>query len=178
MEFDVIIEIPAGSRNKYEMDHERGRIRLDRMLFTATRYPADYGYLEGTLGADGEPLDALVLTGEPIYPGVVIRVRAIGMFRMSDESGADDKVLCVPAADPRAAHLRELEDVPGYDRLEIEHFFEVYKELEPGKSVDGAGWADRAAAEVEILASRRRAAAAPIGRLSPIAGSGGHAYCA
>lgn len=158
MEFDVIIEIPAGSRNKYEMDHERGRIRLDRTLFTATRYPADYGYLEGTLGADGEPLDALVLTGEPIYPGVVIRVRPLGMFRMSDEAGEDAKVLCVPAADPRVAHLRELEDVSGFDRLEIAHFFNVYKALEPGKSVEGAHWANRAEAEAEVIASRRRAA--------------------
>jgi inorganic pyrophosphatase len=158
MEFDITIEIPAGSRNKYEMDHARGRIRLDRMLFTATRYPADYGYLDDTLGADGEPLDALVLTGEPIFPGVVIRVRALGMFRMSDEAGRDDKVLCVPAADPRVAHLRELEDVSEFDRLEIAHFFEVYKELEPGKSVDGAAWVGRAAAEAEILASRERAA--------------------
>jgi inorganic pyrophosphatase len=158
MEFDVTIEIPAGSRNKYEMDHARGRIRLDRMLFTATRYPADYGYVDETLGADGEPLDALVLTGEPIFPGVVIRVRAIGMFRMSDEAGRDDKVLCVPAADPRVAHLRELEDVSEFDRLEIAHFFEVYKDLEPGKSVEGAEWVGRAAAEAEILASRERAA--------------------
>ena len=157
MDFDVIIEIPAGSRNKYEMDHARGRIRLDRMLFTATRYPADYGYLDGTLGADGEPLDALVLTGEPIYPGVVIRARPLGMFRMSDEAGMDDKVLCVPAADPRVSHLRELGDVPGYDRLEIAHFFNVYKALEPGKSVEGAHWAGRDEAEAEVLASRRRA---------------------
>jgi inorganic pyrophosphatase len=158
MEFDVTIEIPAGSRNKYEMDHARGRIRLDRMLFTATRYPADYGYLDGTLGEDGEPLDALVLNGEPIFPGVVIRVRALGMFRMRDEAGLDDKVLCVPAADPRVDHLRELKDVSAFDRLEIAHFFEVYKDLEPGKSVDGAGWADRPAAEAEIIASRRRGA--------------------
>ncbi|HEX4788271.1 MAG TPA: inorganic diphosphatase [Actinospica sp.] len=157
MEFDVTIEIPAGSRNKYEMDRVRSRIRLDRMLFTATRYPADYGYLDGTLGLDGEPLDALVLNGEPIFPGVVILARALGMFRMSDESGRDDKVLCVPATDPRVSHLHELEDVPEFDRLEFAHFFKVYKELEPGKSVDGAAWAGRAAAEAEILASRRRA---------------------
>jgi inorganic pyrophosphatase len=167
MEFDVTIEIPAGSRNKYEMDHARGRIRLDRMLFTATRYPADYGYVDDTLGADGEPLDALVLTGEPIFPGVVIRVRAIGMFRMSDEAGRDDKVLCVPAADPRVAHLRELEDVSEFDRLEIAHFFEVYKDLEPGKSVEGAAWAGRAAAEAEILASRQRAVASAWGAGAP-----------
>ncbi|MFI9719668.1 inorganic diphosphatase [Streptomyces sp. NPDC052396] len=158
MDFDVVVEIPQGSRNKYEMDHQRGRIRLDRLLFTSTRYPADYGYVEGTLGADGEPLDALVLAGgEPTFPGVVIRCRAIGMFRMRDEQGEDIKVLCVPAADPRQEHLRDLRHLPQFDRLEIQHFFEVYKELEPGKSVDGACWGDRAAAEREITASRARA---------------------
>ncbi|MEV5509977.1 inorganic diphosphatase [Streptomyces orinoci] len=157
MDFDVVVEIPQGSRNKYEMDHERGRIRLDRLLFTSTRYPADYGYIEGTLGADGEPLDALVLaSGEPTFPGVVIRCRAIGMFRMHDEQGEDIKVLCVPAADPRQEHLRDLRHLQQFDRLEIQHFFEVYKELEPGKSVDGACWGDRSAAEREITVSRDR----------------------
>ncbi|MCC3770429.1 inorganic diphosphatase [Streptomyces sp. UNOC14_S4] len=165
MDFDVVVEIPQGSRNKYEMDHERGRIRLDRLLFTSTRYPADYGYVEGTLGADGEPLDALVIAGEPTFPGVVIRCRAIGMYRMRDEQGADDKVLCVPASDPRHEHMRDLRHLPEYDRLEIQHFFEVYKELEPGKSVDaGACWSDRAAAEAEILASAERARAAKRGQ--------------
>jgi inorganic pyrophosphatase len=157
VQFDVVVEIPQGSRNKYEMDHARGRIRLDRMLFTATRYPADYGYIEGTIGADGEPLDALVLTPEPLFPGVLVNSRAVGMFRMSDELGQDDKVLCVPATDPRAAFLQDLGDVPAHDRMEIQHFFEVYKDLEPGKSVEGAHWTDRAAAEAEITASRERA---------------------
>ena len=106
MEFDVVIEIPKGQRNKYEMDHETGRIRLDRMLFTSTRYPADYGFVEDTLADDGDPLDALVLLEEPTFPGCLIRCRAIGMFRMRDEKGADDKVLCVAATDPRMAHLR------------------------------------------------------------------------
>ncbi|MEV8475037.1 inorganic diphosphatase [Streptomyces sp. NPDC051173] len=168
MDFDVVVEIPQGSRNKYEMDHERGRIRLDRLLFTSTRYPADYGFIEETLGADGEPLDALVLAGEPTFPGVVIRCRAIGMYRMRDEQGEDDKVLCVPANDPRHEHMRDLRHLPEYDRLEIQHFFEVYKELEPGKSVDsGARWADRAAAEAEIAASAGRAAAAKAGQQRP-----------
>src|SRR5688572_28291889 len=103
MHFDVTIEIPQGSRNKYEVDHATGRIRLDRMLFTATRYPADYGYIEDTLGEDGDPLDALVLLEEPTFPGCLIRCRALGMFRMRDEAGGDDKVLCVPAGDQRAA---------------------------------------------------------------------------
>ena len=156
MEFDVLIEIPAGSRNKYEVDHVSGRIRLDRKLFTSTRYPNDYGYIEGTLGQDGDPLDAMVLLDEPTFPGCLIECRAIGMFRMSDEAGGDDKVLCVPSGDPRMEHIRDIHHVPEFDRLEIQHFFEVYKDLEPGKSVEGASWVGRAEAEAEILASRRR----------------------
>ena len=157
MEFDVLIEIPKGTRNKYELDKETGRIRLDRMLFTSTRYPADYGFIENTLGLDSDPLDALVLLDEPTFPGCLIKCRAIGMFRMKDEKGGDDKVLCVPAQDPRVAHLRDIEDVPEFDRLEIQHFFEVYKDLEPGKSVEGATWVGRTEAEAEIDESRRRA---------------------
>ena len=161
MEFDVIIEIPKGQRNKYEMDHATGRIRLDRMLFTSTRYPSDYGFIEDTLADDGDPLDALVLLEDPTFPGCLIHCRAIGMFRMRDEMGADDKVLCVAATDPRMGHLRDIDDVSGYDRLEIQHFFEVYKELEPGKKVEGFDWAGREEAEAEIEASRRRAEAHP-----------------
>lgn len=97
MEFDVVVEIPKGHRNKYEMDHKTGRIRLDRTLFTATAYPADYGFIEGTLALDGDPLNALVLVDEPTFPGCLIRCRPIGMFRMVDEHGQDDKVLCVRA---------------------------------------------------------------------------------
>jgi len=156
MEFDVIVEIPQGSRNKYEMDHETHRIRLDRMLFTATRYPADYGYVDGTLGRDGDPLDALVLVGEPTYPGCAINCRAVGVFLMSDEKGPDEKVLCVPAHDPRYDAFQDIDDVPEFDLLEITHFFEVYKDLEPGKSVEGSHWEGRDAAYAEIEASRRR----------------------
>jgi inorganic pyrophosphatase len=163
VEFEVIIEIPKGQRNKYEMDHVTGRIRLDRMLFTSTRYPSDYGFVEDTLADDGDPLDALVLLEEPTFPGCVIRCRAIGMFRMRDEKGADDKVLCVAATDPRMERLQDIEDVPAFDRLEIQHFFEVYKELEPGKSVEGFSWVGRAAAEAQIEDCRRRAADQPHG---------------
>src|SRR4051812_11220604 len=106
VEFDVTIEIPKGPRNKYEVDHETGRIRLDRRLFTSTSYPADYGFIENSLGQDGDPLDALVILDEPTFPGCLITCRAIGMFRMTDEAGGDDKVLCVPASDPRVEHLR------------------------------------------------------------------------
>jgi len=142
MEFDVLIEIPRGSRNKYEVDHHTGLIRLDRTL--------------DTLGEDGDPLDALVLVLEPTFPGCLIRSRPIGMFRMTDEKGGDDKILCVPATDPRQEHLRDLHHLPQFDRMEIEHFFLIYKELEPGKSVEGSSWADRAAAEAEVEASRQR----------------------
>jgi inorganic pyrophosphatase len=158
--FDVVIEIPKGQRNKYEMDHESGRIRLDRMLFTSTRYPADYGFIEHTLADDGDPLDALVLLEEPTFPGCLIRCRAIGMFRMRDEKGGDDKVLCVAATDPRMAHLRDIEDVSEFDRLEIQHFFEVYKALEPGKEVEAAKWVNRQAAydEIDACVARLRLA--------------------
>ena len=105
MEFDVTIEIPKGQRNKYEVDHETGRIRLDRLLFTSMAYPADYGYVEDSLGEDGDPLDALVLLDEPTFPGCLVRARPIGMFHMRDEAGGDDKILCVPAGDPRKAHI-------------------------------------------------------------------------
>jgi len=157
VDFDVTIEIPKGGRNKYELDHTTGRIRLDRTLFTATQYPADYGFIEETLGEDGDPLDALVLLQEPTFPGCLIRCRAIGMYRMTDEAGRDDKVLCVPAGDPRQDHLRDIHHLSEYDRLEIQHFFEVYKDLEPGKSVEGASWVGRTEAEDEIRASRKRA---------------------
>ena len=156
MDFNVTVEIPKGTRNKYEVDHESGRIKLDRTLFTATRYPADYGFIDNTLGEDGDPLDALVLIDEPTFPGCLIRCRAIGMFHMRDEQGGDDKVMCIPAGDPRLDHLQDLEDIGEFYRLEIQHFFETYKDLEPGKSVEGAHWAGREAAEAEITASFQR----------------------
>ncbi|CAB5241286.1 unannotated protein [freshwater metagenome] len=156
MVFDVLVEIPSGSRNKYEVDHESGKIRLDRMLFTSTRYPWDYGFVENTLGQDGDPLDALVMLDEPTFPGCLVSCRVIGMFRMTDEAGGDDKLLCVPAGDVRKEHIRDITDVTEFDLLEIKHFFEVYKDLEPGKSVEGAMWVGREEAEAEIEASYAR----------------------
>ena len=157
MEFYVTVEIPKGARNKYEVDHETGRIRLDRLLFTSMSYHADYGYVEDSLGEDGDPLDALVLLEEPTFPGCQVLARPIGVFHMTDEAGGDDKLLCVPANDPRQAHITELEHVNEFDRLEIQHFFETYKDLEPGKSVEGAEWVGREQAEEEIRASMERA---------------------
>jgi inorganic pyrophosphatase len=150
MIFDVVIEIPAGSRNKYEIDHDSGKIRLDRMLFTSTRYPYDYGFVENTLSLDGDPLDALVMLDEPTFPGCVVSCRAIGMLRMTDEKGGDDKLLCVAAGDIRKDYLTDIADLPKYELEEIKHFFEVYKSLEQNKSVHGGDWVNQKAAEDEI----------------------------
>jgi len=155
--FDVTIEIPRGTKNKYEMDHETGRIRLDRTLFTSTQYPYDYGFIEQTLGEDGDPLDAMVIVPEPTFPGCLIKCRAVAMFRMRDENGGDDKLLCLPVADTRSNYMDNIDDVPEYTLLEIEHFFTVYKDLEPGKSVEGATWVGRKAAEDEVRKSYARA---------------------
>jgi inorganic pyrophosphatase len=150
MIFDVVIEIPAGSRNKYEIDHNSGKIRLDRMLFTSTRYPYDYGFVENTLSLDGDPLDALVMLDEPTFPGCVVSCRVIGMLRMTDEKGGDDKLLCVAAGDIRKDYLTDISDLPTFELEEIKHFFEVYKSLEPNKSVHGGDWVNQGAAEQEI----------------------------
>ncbi|MBY8849794.1 inorganic diphosphatase [Saccharothrix sp. MB29] len=154
MEFDVTIEIPKGVRNKYEMDHKTGRIRLDRTLFTATQYPADYGFVDDTLGEDGDPLDALVLVQEPTFPGCLIRSRAIGMFRMTDEKGGEQAALRRRRTRARApAH--DIHHLSEFYRLEIQHFFESHG-LEPGKSVECATWVGRTEAEAEIVRSYQR----------------------
>jgi inorganic pyrophosphatase len=152
----VVVEIPTGSRNKYEFDPEIGAMVLDRMLFTATRYPADYGYIDGTLGGDGDPLDALVFVGEPTFPGCRIRVRPVGLFRMADEKGEDLKILCVPLRDPMWSHVHELEDLLPTLRAEIEHFFTVYKELEH-KATHTWGFGGRNEALRAIEDARQRA---------------------
>ena len=156
MEFDVVIETPKGSRNKYEVDHETGRVKLDRYLFTPMAYPTDYGFIENTLGEDGDPLDALVLLPEPLFPGVLVEVRPVAMFQMTDEAGGDDKVLCVPAGDGRWDHIKELADVPTFELEAIKHFFVHYKDLEPGKYVKAADWVGRDKAEAELKASIER----------------------
>jgi inorganic pyrophosphatase len=157
VEIEVIVEIPQGSRNKYEMDHASGRIRLDRMLFTSTSYPLDYGFVPGTLAEDGDPLDAMVLLEEPTFPGCLVVARPVAVFWMLDEHGPDAKILTVPARDPRYAATRGLADVPGHLTAEIGHFFDIYKELEPGKGTDVRGWQDCAAAEEVIGAASVRA---------------------
>ncbi len=153
---DVVIEIPQGSRNKYEMDHESGVIRLDRRLFSATVYPADYGFVPHTLSEDGDPLDALVVLEEPTFPGCWITARPVGVFWMQDEAGPDAKILCVPAGDPRWEQIQDIEDFQEHLVEEIEHFFDVYKSLEPDKQMATRGYEGRAAAWAEIEASRAR----------------------
>ncbi|QQG95657.1 inorganic diphosphatase [Mycobacteroides chelonae] len=156
MEFDVTIEIPKGQRNKYEVDHVTGRVRLDRYLYTPMAYPTDYGFIENTLGEDGDPLDALLLLPEPVFPGVIVEARPVGMFKMVDDGGGDDKVLCVPAGDPRWDHIQDIGDVSSFELDAIKHFFVHYKDLEPGKFVEAADWVGRAEAEAEVTASFER----------------------
>jgi inorganic pyrophosphatase len=150
----IVVEIPKGSRNKYETDPETGHLVLDRMLFTSMMYPADYGYIEGTLGGDGDALDALVFVGEPTFPGCRIVARPVGLFRMTDEEGPDEKILCVPLRDPMWSRIRALGDLNPNLLNEIEHFFQVYKDLEE-KKVDTAGFGDREEALVVIAEARR-----------------------
>jgi inorganic pyrophosphatase len=153
---DVVVEIPRGSRNKYEYDHEQGVIRLDRRLFSATVYPADYGFIPETLGEDGDPLDALILLDDPTFPGCWVSARPVGVFWMEDDKGPDAKIICVAAGDPRWEEVVEIEDVPELFRAEIEHFFNVYKMLEPGKYSSTRGYEGTAAAWAEIDAALAR----------------------
>jgi inorganic pyrophosphatase len=165
-EFDVVVEIPAGSRNKYVMDHRVGRIRLERQLFTSTCYPADYGYIPGTVAADGDPLDAVVLLDAPTFPGIEIGVRPVGVYHSRDELGVDEKILCVSAGDSRYDRIRGLADVAPERLEEIGHFFDVYLDTEPGRHSHPGLWADRAAAEAVIGAARGRHARA-VARTDP-----------
>ncbi len=157
---DVYVEIPKGSRNKYEWDHHTRRFKLDRMLFSAVHYPGDYGFVLDTFGHDGDPLDALVILGEPTFPGCTITARVFGAFWMTDDKGRDTKILCVPDTDPRWAHVRELADVPGHMLKEVEHFFSIYKDLER-KKVSVEGFGQRSEALAEIAADRERFATMP-----------------
>lgn len=152
--FEVVVEIPQGSRNKYEIDHDSGAAWLDRHLFAATVYPAEYGFFPHTLAEDGDPLDALVLLEDPTFPGCHVRARPVAQLEMSDEAGRDLKILCVPAGDPRWAHIQDVEDVDRFLLAEVTHFFRVYKDLEPGKGSRIGDWAGRADALDSIAAAR------------------------
>jgi len=151
----VMIEIPKGSRNKYEYDKEKRVLRFDRMLFSAVHYPSDYGFIPDTVAQDGDPLDALVLVWEPTFPGCLIEARPVGLFKMWDEKGLDEKILCVPVSDPLWNYIESLADVPPHLLKEIAHFFAIYKDLEE-KKTGVEGWEDRDAAVKVIRESEHR----------------------
>lgn len=153
MLIDMVVEIPKGSRNKYEIDHETGRIYLDRMLFTATRYPADYGYVPDTLADDGDALDALALVSEPTFPGCWVTIKPIGLFVMEDQGKEDLKILGVPTGDPVWKDVERLSDIPSHLLHELEHFFTIYKDLE-GKKTAVDGWREVAEAHEAIDRAR------------------------
>jgi inorganic pyrophosphatase len=154
-ELIAVVEIPKGVRNKYEYDPELGGIKFDRLLMSAAPYPADYGYIPDTLGRDGDVLDALVCLTEPTFPGCLIPVKPVGMFKMRDEQGVDDKIICVPLADPNWNHYDELDALPELLRQEIEQFFSIYKDLEHKEVIVG-GWCSSDDAMKEIDAARER----------------------
>ena len=155
-----VVEIPKGSRNKYEFDPDLGGIKFDRLLMSAATYPTDYGYLRDTLAEDGDPIDALVCLTEPTFPGCLIPIRPIGMFIMSDEKGPDDKIVCVPVNDPYWNGYREVEDLPELLRQEIEQFFSIYKVLE-NKKVEVGDWRSRTDALEAIADAEERFRARP-----------------
>jgi inorganic pyrophosphatase len=150
---EVVVEIPRGSRNKYEFDKERGVVVLDRVLYSSVHYPTDYGFVPGTLSEDGDPLDALVVVHEPTFPGCHILARPIGVLGMSDEKGPDTKILAVPVGDPRFDSIRDLGDIDQHWLREIENFFETYKQLED-KFTQVIGWQDATVAEQVIKQAR------------------------
>ncbi len=152
---EVMVEIPKGSRNKYEYDKDRKMFRFDRTLFSAVHYPCDYGFILNTLAQDDDPLDALVLVWEPTFPGCLIQTKPVGCFKMWDEKGPDEKILCVPVNDPVWSFVESLDDVPPHLLREIEHFFSIYKELE--EKITGIdGWVELAPAKRIILEAQQR----------------------
>jgi inorganic pyrophosphatase len=154
-ELTCIVEIPKGSRNKYEYDPELGAIKLDRFISASVVYPTDYGYVPETLAPDGDPLDVLVCVSEPTFPGCLVVTKAVGLFKMSDEKGPDDHVVCVPCDDPGWNHFEDVDDLPRQLRAEIGHFFAVYKDLDPDRHSEVTGWAGRDAALETVEAARQ-----------------------
>jgi inorganic pyrophosphatase len=151
---NVIVEVPKGSRNKYEYDHQSKRIKLDRVLFSAVHYPADYGYIENTIAEDGDEVDVLVLISEPTFPGCLIEAKPIGVLKMRDEKGIDNKILAVPLKDPLYQHINDIHDIAPHLLTEIENFFMTYKKLE-SKVVETDGWSDLKKT-LEYLNSRKK----------------------
>ena len=143
---EAIVEIPRGSRNKYEIDHATGTIYLDRVLFSSIHYPTDYGFIPNTKSSDGDPLDVLILVEEPTFPGCSIQIRPIGVLLMRDEKGLDEKILGVPLADPRFNGIKDIAHVQKHWLIEIENFFNIYKVLEK-KEAEVEAWEDSTAAK-------------------------------
>jgi len=156
MTVKCVVEIPKGSRNKYEYDPDAGGITLDRFLSSSVVYPTDYGFVPQTLALDGDTLDALICVSEPTFPGCIVMCKPIGLFEMEDEKGIDSKVLCVPCDDPGWNTLERVDDLPEVLRNEIAQFFDIYKDLEPGKETSVKGWRDKDAALEEISSARKR----------------------
>ena len=157
--YDAIIEIPKDSRVKYELDHETGRPMLDRVLYTPMAYPTNYGFIDNSLADDGDPIDVLLLLEFPLFPGTGAKVRPVAVFKMTDDGGGDAKVIAVPAKDPRWDWIQDLADLPEFTVKSIEHFFEHYKDLEPGKWVKVDNWGDAARAKEMIVEAIERAKA-------------------
>jgi inorganic pyrophosphatase len=147
---NAVVEIPKGSRNKYEYDKELCVLRLDRVLYSSVHYPADYGFVPSTLSSDGDPLDVLIMINEPTSIGILIDVRPIGVFYMVDEKGEDEKIIAVPCRDPFYGFINDISDVPRHFTREVDHFFSVYKELE-GKRVKTFGYKGVEEAEQVIV---------------------------
>jgi inorganic pyrophosphatase len=153
--FDAFVEIPAGSRNKYEYDFDLKRLRFDRLLYSNMRYPADYGFIPETLALDGDPLDVLVMFTEPSLPGLVVEVKPVGIFYMADDKGNDEKIICVPVSDPIMNKINDIDDINEHFKKEVEHFFKVYKDLE-NKTVTTNGFGNKAAAAQMIKECKER----------------------
>jgi inorganic pyrophosphatase len=156
LELTCVVEIPKGSRNKYEYDPELGAVKLDRFISASVVYPTDYGFVPGTLAADGDPLDVLVCVSEPTFPGCVVPAKVVGLFKMADEKGDDPHVLVVPCSDPGWNHVEDVDDLPEQLRSEIGHFFSVYKDLDADRHSEVLGWGDRAEALAVVEEARRR----------------------
>jgi inorganic pyrophosphatase len=157
-DIEVVVEIPRGSRNKYEFDAAAGVFRLDRVLSSAVFYNFDYGFVEGTLSGDGDATDALLIIDEPTFPGCHVWARPVGGLEMRDEKGPDFKVLCVAVGDPNQAHVERLDQIRPHRLLEIEHFFQTYKLLED-KTVEVLGWKKRERALEVLVEDRERSPA-------------------
>ncbi len=156
LELNCVVEIPKGSRNKYEYDAELGAIKLDRFISASVVYPTDYGFVPETLAVDGDPLDVLVCVSEPTFPGCVVPVKIVGLFKMADEKGDDPHVLCVPRNDPGWNHIEDVDELPQQLRSEISHFFAVYKDLDADRHSEVLGWGDREQALSTVEDARRR----------------------